>query len=287
VPQARAKLPALTPAGPAVGAARPADETAAPAVVAPAAKAERTAGTAGISPPPPVLHERRIEEAAPPTAAASRVALGARLAKAPEPAPQPLPVAPETESWRQRIPSERAAAPGGGTYPSASRAAGPGRSTASPGAGISRRPLAPAARDADTAGPIASALRAARPEAEEAAMAEREPLEVLYVWAGDGDDLADLRGILGREGGRLLEVRAIDPATGRQELLPLREQMIPTPERVRGGWEIEARMPRRNFGSFLDAVQRRPGFRVLQRQAAPAPAKDRRGEQRVRIRLFR
>ncbi len=143
---------------------------------------------------------------------------------------------------------------------------------------------AEAGPSAGAPGPLAVAERAPVGAAE--GEGEREPLEILYVWAGDGEDLADLRGILGREGGRLLEVRAIDPRTGREALLPLQEQMIPTAESVRGGWEIDARLPQRNFSRFLDAVGRRPGYQLLQRQPA-RPARERSEDQRVKIRLLR
>jgi hypothetical protein len=117
--------------------------------------------------------------------------------------------------------------------------------------------------------------------------AAREPLEVLYVWSQDGDDVEELRRIIRREGGSLLQVRVMDSRTGRAALVPVQQQMIPTSNRVRNAWEIQARVPRRNMDRILRDVERRPGYQLLQRQPAELPQGPPTEHQDLKIRVFR
>jgi hypothetical protein len=110
------------------------------------------------------------------------------------------------------------------------------------------------------------------------------PHEVLYVWSRDGNDVEALRSLLQREGGSLVALRTLGVRAGREAILPLQQQMIPTSGDVRAAWEIRARVPQRNLDRFLDDLRRRPDYQLLQRQPAPAATGE---HQDLRINLFR
>lgn len=267
------------------------------------------------TPPPAPAAPPTAPASAPPRpdAAAPQAALPAAPPAAPslappaasEPAPaaalsQPAALPPRAEPFRSSAEAEVAAeAPRRESALDSREAAAPPRE-------LGRRPLAEAAGEslglgrrgyeAGEARALAPAPRSDFSKARSLAAGApafgggpRQPaeeVEFLTLLSEDGDDIAYLRTLLRTEGGRLIKARTMNADLSREAIRPLRQQ-IPRARELRQAWEIGATVPRRNLGRFLEAVQGRPGYRVLERRPAGAPPGGAAEHQSIRINLFR
>jgi hypothetical protein len=122
-----------------------------------------------------------------------------------------------------------------------------------------------------------------------AAIPVPENIEALTVLLAAGEDFNEMRQLVLRGEGRILETRVLDPRARREALVPHRSR-AGMREDVSQGWKLTVRMPRRAIPGFVEELERRPGRLVLERRSRPvaAPAAARTaGEQTLRITVLR
>lgn len=138
-------------------------------------------------------------------------------------------------------------------------------------------------------GAAKSLVAAKKEKAQAADRDEAQPAdgtEVLFLFAEHDAEVEELRAIVKRQGGRLLEVRALDPAASQEAAAPV-QRRLQVSQQIRQAWRIEAVVPNRNLEPLVAELQRRGAYQLLERQSTGLPERERAGEQGVRIHLFR
>ena len=114
-----------------------------------------------------------------------------------------------------------------------------------------------------------------------------EGVEALTVLLAAGEDFNEMRQLVLRVGGRILDTRVLDPRARREAFLPHRARAGARGD-ISQGWKLTVRMPRRAIPGFAEELERRPGRLVLDRRTRPAAADTRTaGEQTLRITVLR